>query len=96
MKLTITHEEIKKAFSEVYNSFYLNHRLIEERKRTDEEWEQLITDANTIRNKYNSVFVSDMLSAILKEFENEDKGINRDKKVVSNGQATVLCTIRKR
>lgn len=36
MKNTMTHEEIKSAFSEIYNSFYLHNRMTGDRTRTDE------------------------------------------------------------
>lgn len=76
MRETITHEEIKSAFSEIYNSFYLQHRLKEVRQRTDDEWEKLIEDAAAIRKKYNSELVTKIVNALLDEFEYQDKEMN--------------------
>lgn len=49
MKNTMTHEEIKSAFSEIYNSFYLHNRMTGDRTRTDEEWEKIIEEADALR-----------------------------------------------
>lgn len=73
MKKTITHNEIKAAFSEIYNSFYLSNRIIGPRCRTDQEWADLITQANEIRKKYNCILVADIINALLAEFERQDK-----------------------
>ena len=75
MKNTMTHEEIKTAFSEIYNSFYLKSRMKEKQKRTDEEWETIINDANALIQKYDSRFVKNVVLALLEEFEYEDKEI---------------------
>jgi len=77
MKNTITHEEIKSAFSEIYNSFYLNHRLKENRPRTEEEWAYLINDAAAIRKKYNSELVTKIVNALLDEFESQHKSCSQ-------------------
>ena len=71
----MTHEEIKTAFSEIYNSFYLKSRMKEKQKRTDEEWETIINDANALIQKYDSRFVKNVVLALLEEFEYEDKEI---------------------
>jgi hypothetical protein len=76
MKKTMTHEEIKSAFSEIYNSFYLHNRIADKRKRTDEEWEKIVNEANVISRKYDSCLVKNMILALLEEFENEEKEIN--------------------
>ena len=73
MKNTMTHEEIKSAFSEIYNAFYLKHRLKENRPRTEEEWAHLINDAAAIRKKHNSELVTKIINALLDEFEYQDK-----------------------
>lgn len=75
MRNTMTHEEIKTAFSEIYNSFYLKSRMKEKQKRTDEEWETIINDANALIQKYDSRFVKNVVLALLEEFEYEDKEI---------------------
>lgn len=77
MRQTLPHEEIKLAFAQVYNVFYLKYRTCDDKKRTDEEWENLIRDASIIRMKFNSQFVNDMLAAVIGEFERED--INKRK-----------------
>ena len=73
MKNTITHEEIRSAFSEIYNSFYLNNRMTDDRTRTDEEWEKIIEEADILSKKYDSRFVKNMVLALLEEFEYEEK-----------------------
>lgn len=76
MKKTMTHEEIKSAFSEIYNSFYLHNRITDKRKRTDEEWEKIVKEADALSKKYDSYLVKNMILALLEEFENEEKEIN--------------------
>lgn len=71
MKQTMLHEEIRDAFSEIYNSFYLKHRIKDRKQMSEETWEKIMEDANVIRNKYNSQFVSDMIIALMNEFERE-------------------------
>lgn len=73
MKKTMEHEEIKAAFSDVYNRFYLQHRLKEKRNRTTEEWEKLVLDSSEIVSKYNSELVAKLVIAVVEEFEAEDE-----------------------
>lgn len=73
MKNTMTHEEIKSAFSEIYNSFYLHNRMTDDRTRTDKEWEKIIEEADALRKKYDSRLVKNMILALLEEFEYEEK-----------------------
>lgn len=73
MKDTMTHEEIKAAFSELYNKFYLKHRLPPGQERTDEEWQGLMEDAACLRKKYDSILVTNMLNELMDEFERQNK-----------------------
>lgn len=74
MKPTMTHEEIRDAVSEVYNSFYLHNRKKGQQKRSVEDWEKINKDAEEIKIKYNSMLVHKILQAFLEEFFNEDIG----------------------
>ena len=69
----ITHEEVKSAFSEVYNKFYLVYRKKEDTPRSDADWEQLLNAARTIRRKYDSEFVNIMITALIEQFEAEER-----------------------
>lgn len=69
----MTHAEIKNAFSEVYNKFYLKYRVTDDKKRGNEEWERIQSDALEITNRYNSTLVLKLVMAVLEEFEEEDK-----------------------
>lgn len=73
MRKHISHEEIRTAFSEIYNTFYLGNRIDDGRVRTDVEWEKLIRDADFLREKYNSELVTKIVNSLLDEFEEQDK-----------------------
>jgi len=73
MKETMTHEEIRDAFSDLYNRLYLIHRKKDDKPRSDESWEELIKTANQMNEKYNSLLVRSMVNAILKEMELQEK-----------------------
>lgn len=69
----MTHEQIKSAFNEIYNNFYLKNRNKDGHERTDEEWKKIIEEAQIIQNKYEGNLAKSMVISILEEFENEDK-----------------------
>ena len=71
MKETISHEEIRNAIAEIYNSFYRSNRH-QGRRRTLAEWEKINTEIEIIRKKYNSNLVEKILEAFIEEFINED------------------------
>ncbi len=72
MKEVMSHEQIKAAFNEIYNSFYLQNRCPTERMRTDAEWEKMIQDAEDICKNYDTVMVRKIVGAVLDEFEREE------------------------
>lgn len=68
------YEEIRSAFSEVYNKFYLTYRY-KGNKRSDEEWKNIVEQADSIIKKYNnSPLVKHMVLDLLEIFENDEKG----------------------
>lgn len=72
------HKEIKSIFSDVYNNFYLKYKKSnEDALRSDEEWEQLIVDAECIMNKYhNCRLVRDMLLDLQEIFSIQEAAIS--------------------
>lgn len=67
------HEEIKRAFNEVYNNFYLKYRF-KGVKKTDEEWEEIVKNANDIVSSFNSsVLVRHMIVDLLEIIETDEK-----------------------
>lgn len=69
--ITMTHEQIKSAFNDMYNNFYLKHRNKDNHIRTDEEWEELLKEAKELQSKYNGTLARTIMIAILGEFEAE-------------------------
>ncbi len=69
----IPHEEVKQAFSEIYNHFYLPHRNQGNAARTEQQWVYITEDANRISSRFDSTLVNSMLNAIMAQFDNEDK-----------------------
>ena len=76
MYKTMTHEQIKSTFNEVYNSFYLKHRFLNNQKKTDKDWENMVKDAQDISNRYEGNFAKSIILAMLEEFEQEAKDID--------------------
>lgn len=67
------HEEIARAFSTVYNKFYLKYRD-KGKKKTDEEWEEMISVANDIIKSFNGeTLVRQMVMGIMEQIELADK-----------------------
>lgn len=67
------HEEIRKAFHEVYNNFYLKYRD-KGMAKTDEEWEKIIESANEIICSFHkSDLVRHMVNDLIHEIEISDK-----------------------
>lgn len=71
MKETISHEEIRNAIAEIYNSFYRSNRH-QGRRRTLAEWEKINQEVEQILKKYDSIFVEKILEAFIEEFMRED------------------------
>ena len=67
------HEEVKEAFNEIYNKFYLKNRREAGVKRSDEEWESLIDEAHFLLKKYDSQLVRKMLNGLMCEFESGER-----------------------
>ena len=67
------HEEIARAFSTVYNKFYLKYRD-KGLKKTDEEWEEIINFANEIVKSFNGEkMLREMVLGIMEQIEIADK-----------------------
>lgn len=67
------HEEVKEAFNEIYNKFYLKNRRVAGVKRSDEEWESLIDEADYLLKKYDSQLVRKIINGLMCEFECGEK-----------------------
>lgn len=72
---SISHEQVKNAFSVIYNKFYLSNKLDDKRLRTEQEWNKIIEEAKSISKEFNSVFVDDMIKALLLEWDRQEKNI---------------------
>ena len=78
--IILTHEQIKNCFSEVYNEFYLKWRLRENHERTDEEIENMINEADALREQFNQcTLVNSMLDALIEQFTSEERQMKKQK-----------------
>lgn len=70
----MTHEQIRSAFAEVYNGYYLKHNRKEhEPVRTEKEWEEIVKKGDEIIKKYNyNKLVQHMVLDLQEEFELQD------------------------
>lgn len=67
------HKEISRAFSAIYNDFYLKYRD-KGIKKTDEEWEEIVNHADEIVKSFNGEkLVRVMVSGIMDQIEIADK-----------------------
>ena len=76
------HEEIRKAFSVVYNDFYLKYKDNGQIK-TDDEWQMIYNKANEFIRDFNyESLVRDMIMGIIEQIELAD----RTKRLSSHGE----------
>lgn len=76
----LTHEQVKKCFSSVYNQFYLKWRLTDKRLRSEDEYDEMIRQADTIRSEFNnSSLVNGLVDAVLTQFTEEERALKLGK-----------------
>ena len=68
----LTHDEMRSAFSEIYNMFYCANRKKSDIAKCDSDWSRIIADAHTISAKYDSDIVTQILCSVIKQLEREE------------------------
>ena len=63
------HEEIRNAFSDIYNKLYIPHKKNATDLLSDKDWEEIINKASEINKKYNTILVREIIHSVLGEFE---------------------------
>lgn len=78
-EMIMSHDDIKSAFNEIYNNYYLGYRLTEKRIRSDKEWEEILKKGNELLDKYhNSQFIHKTVYSVIEIWEKQEYAIRNN------------------